>query len=139
MNKTNENEMVKYYIAKLNSGSSPGIDDIMTEHLKYATESSIVNHLSSMLTSCLKFGIVSKSISSGLLVPLLKKPTLNPSVPKNYRPVTILCTFSKILELYTLDASAGHQFSDLQFGFVPGRDTNMATALANDVISYCTK
>ena len=40
---------------------------------------------------------------------------------------------------YTLDAAAGHQFSDLQFGFVPGRGTNMATALANDVISYCTK
>ena len=46
--------MVKYYIAKLNSGSSPGIDGIMTEHLKYATESSIVNHLSCMLTLCLK-------------------------------------------------------------------------------------
>ena len=44
-----------------------------------------------------------------------------------------------MLELYTLDASAGHQFSDLQLGFVPGRGTNMATALANDVISYCTK
>ena len=131
--------MVKYYIAKLNSGSSPGIDGIMTEHLKYATESRIVNHPSSRLTLCLKFGIVPKSFSSGLLVPLLKKPTLDPSVPKNYRPVTISCTFSKILELYTLDASAGHQFSDLQFGFVPGRGTNMATALANDVISYRTK
>ena len=57
--------MVKYYIAKLNSGSSPGIDGIMTEHLKYATESTIVNHLSSMITLCLKFGIVPKSFSSG--------------------------------------------------------------------------
>ena len=51
-------------IAKLeehfNSGSSPGIDGILTEHLKYATESSIVNHLSCMLTLCLKFGIVPK-------------------------------------------------------------------------------
>ena len=90
-----------------------------------------------MLTLCLKFGIVPKSFSSGSLVPLLKKPTLDPPVPKNYKPwpVTILCTFSKILELYTLDASAGHQFSDLQSGFVPGRGTNMATAFANDVIS----
>ena len=48
--------------------------------------------------------------------------------------MTISCTFSKIL-----DASAVHQFSDFQFGFVPGRGTNMATALANDVILYCTK
>ena len=74
---------VKYYIVKLNSRSSPGIDGVMTEHLKYATESSNVNHLSSMLTVCLKFGIVPKSFSSGLLVPLLKKPALDPSVPKN--------------------------------------------------------
>ena len=67
--------MVKYYIAMLNSGSSTGMDGIMTEHLKYATESSIVNYLSSMVTLCLKFGIVPTSFSSGLLVPLLKKPT----------------------------------------------------------------
>ena len=130
--------MVKYYIAKLNSGSSPGIDGIMAEHLKYATVSNILNHPSIMLTLCLKFGTVPKSSSSGLLVSPLQKPTLDPTVPKNYRPLTISCTFSKIPELYTLDASAGHQFSDLQFGFVPGRGTNMATTVANDVISYCT-
>ena len=68
--KINMRLMVKYYIAKLNSGSAPGIDGVMTEHFKYATESSIVNRLSSMLTLCLKFGIVPKSFSSGLLVPL---------------------------------------------------------------------
>lgn len=46
---------------------------------------------------------------------------------------------SKILELYILDVSGYHEFSDLQFGFVAGRGTNMASSLANDVISYCTK
>ena len=44
----------------------------MTEHLKYATELSIVNHLNSMLTLYLKFGIVPKSFSSGLLYPYLR-------------------------------------------------------------------
>ena len=57
--------MVKYYIAKLNSGSSPGIDGIMTEHLKYATEYSIVNHLSSMLKQPL--GMTSIFVSSSVL------------------------------------------------------------------------
>ena len=79
------------------------------------------------------------SFTKGLLIPLLKKSTLDPSVPKHYRPLTLSCTFSKILELYILDVSGQHEFSDLQFGFVPGRGTATAAALANDVISYCNK
>ena len=38
-----------------------------------------------------------------------------------------------------LDASRNHVLSDIQFGFVSGRGTDMATSLANDVFSYCTK
>jgi len=52
---------------------------------------------------------------------------------------TVSCTLSKLLELYILDVSGYQEFSDLQFGFVAGRGTNMATSLANDVIKYCTK
>jgi len=74
-----------------------------------------------------------------LLVPLLKKPTLYPTLPQQYRPVTVSYTLSKLLELYILDVSGYHEFSDLQFGFVVGRGTNMATSLANYVITYCTK
>ena len=59
------------------------------------------------------------------------------SVPSNYRPVTVSSTLSKLLELYILDISGQFEFSDLQFGFVPGRSTNMAAVLAQDVISYC--
>ena len=64
---------------------------------------------------------------------------MNPNEPKNYRPITISCTFSKIIELYNFETSAHHQFNDLQFGFVQGRGKNMATALTNDIITYCVK
>ena len=50
--------MVKRYINKLHLGSSPGIDGIVSEHLKYAINSGIVRHLSVMLSLCLKYGIV---------------------------------------------------------------------------------
>jgi len=90
-----------------------------------------------MFTLCIRFGVVPSSFGKGLLIPILKKPTLDPSVPKNYRPVTISSTLSKILELYMLDI-VNCEYSELQFGFVPGRGTQMAAALANDVISYCT-
>ena len=38
--------------------------------------------------------------------------------------------------MYILEESSSHVFSDLQFGFVQGRGTKMATALVNDVVSY---
>ena len=57
----------------------------------------------------------------------------------NYRPVTISSTLSKLLEVYILEVCGHHDFSDLQFGFITGRGTNMAVSLVNDVISYCTE
>ena len=41
------------------------------------------------------------------------------------------------MEMYVLEESSSHVFCDLQFGFVPGRGTEMATVLVNDVVS-CT-
>ena len=86
---------------------------------------------------CIQFHIVAASFERGVLVPLLKKPTLDPSLPKNYRPVTISSTLSKLLELYILELTSGCEMSGLQFGFLPGRSTGMAAALTQDVISYC--
>ena len=129
--------MIKRYIKSLNTGCSPGLDGIMTEHLKYSIDSRIPAILSSVLTLCVQYHVVPTSFTRGMLVPLLKKSTLDPSVPSNYRPVTVSSTLSKLLELYILDISGQFEFSDLQFGFVPGRSTNMAAVLAQDVISYC--
>ena len=55
-----------------------------------------------MFTICIKYGIVPTSFSHGLLIPILKKTTLDPTIAKNYRPITISNTLSKILELYIL-------------------------------------
>ena len=84
-----------------------------------------------MFTTCTEYWIVNTSFSRGLLVPILKKTTLDPTIAKNYRPITFSNTLSKILELYIL--------SDLQFWLDSGRGTDMAKYLANDVCSYCTK
>ena len=131
--------MVGKYIKRLNCGCAPGPDGIMSEHLKYATDSNMLHFLSVLFSLCLKFGIVPRSFTEGWLVPLLKKSTLDPRAPNHYRPLTLSCTLSKILELYLLDVSGHHDLSDLQFGFVKGRSTMMAASLANDVISYCNK
>ena len=53
-----------------------------------------------------------------------------------WRPITISSTFSKVLESL-LESYSDHHFHDLQFGFVTGRSTDMATTLLNDVVTYC--
>ena len=39
--------------------------------------------------------------------------------------------------MYVLEESNTHKFNELQFGFIPGRIAELATALLNDVTTYC--
>ena len=78
------------------------------------------------------------SCRTGVLVPILKASDCDVAVPKNWRPVVISPTLSKLSEVYILDAVSEHDFDELQFGFVKGRRTDTATTLLRDVISYST-
>ena len=126
-------------IEQLKLDCAPGTDGIMLEHIKHAAQSGVISKLSSLLTLCIRYGVVPDNFKKGLLIPILKKTNIDPAVPKNYRPVIISNTFSKILELYVLQEAGTQSFSDLQFGFVKGRGTNMAVSLSNDVIQYYSK
>ena len=44
---------------------------------------------------------------------------------------------SKLIETYMLEEFNSHIFSDMQFGFIKGRGTNMAASLVEDVTNYC--
>ena len=76
-------KMLVKYISKLNMGCAAGIDGITAEHLKYASGTKVLKSICNMLTICVRFGIVPVSFAEGLLVPLLKKPNIDPSLPKN--------------------------------------------------------
>ena len=110
----------------------------MAEHLIHTRGTRVMGILSVMFTLCLRFGVVPSSFGQGLLIPLLKNCTLDPSVQQNYRPITISQMLSKVLELYIIDMIGQFDYSDLQFSFVQGRSTQMVSVLTNDVISYCT-
>ena len=129
--------LMKKYIGKLKIGCSPGSDGVTAEHIKYAINSDIVIQLCQLFTLCFQYGVVPFSFTQEILVPLLKKPTLDPTVPNNYRPVIVSNILSKIMELYILDECVGYTFNDSQFGFIQGRSTNAAISLAHDVASYC--
>jgi len=130
MDYTLHEERLQRYINTIKAGCASGIDGIVGEHLKYAAHSDfIINQLCVMFTLCLRFGVVPTSFTSGLLIPLLKKPTCDPSIPKNYRPVVVSTAFSKILEMYILEECVCHDIEDAHFGFVPRRGTNMAISV----------
>ena len=90
-----------------------------------------------MLTVCEQFGVVPDNFTNGTVVPIPKKPGCDTSIPKNWRPMVISTTLSELLEMYVLEESNSHEFHELQFGFIPGRGTEIATALFNDVTTYC--
>ena len=50
----------------------------------------------------LSHGLVPESFTSGVIIPVLNKPTLNPSISGNYRPITLSTTHAKLIELLML-------------------------------------
>ena len=82
-------------IKSLNTKNSTGYDEISTKILKISDD-----YISSPLTH-----IVNKSISVGIFPERLKYSIINPvykkgdkTDPVNYRPVSLLTAFSKVLE-----------------------------------------
>ena len=117
-----EYNMVKYmYIKTLKSGCSAGYYGITSEHLKHALGSNLIGNLCYLFTYCFQFGVVPTNFTKGLLIPLLKKPSLDPTLCSNYRPIIVSTAFSKLAELCILDECNECTFSNLQFGFVKGR------------------
>ena len=128
---------LKKHIKSLKLGSSAGIDGITPEDVRFSVDSPIAIHLCKLLTVIFRTGTMPKDFCKGILVPILKKSSLEPSVPKNYRPIIISPVLSKLVEMHILQECSDYNFSDYLFGFVCGRGTNTAVTLAHDVAAYC--
>ena len=124
-------------IDKLKKGRSAGYDGILAEHLQNAKSAILIDVLCKIFNTCAKLGVVPNSFKTSLLIPILKKPTLNPAEAVNYRPIMVSSVLSKIMEYAMLDDASSHVFHDLQYGFVEGRGTKMAITTTQDVITYC--
>ena len=120
----------------LKKGRAAGKDGLVTEHLLYGSDSLLYIHLCKLLSICYQYGVVPSIFRQGILVPILKKPTLDPSCAKNFRPVIISTVFSKIVELIILKSVNNLELSDAQFGFISGRGTTEAISLAHDLCAY---
>jgi hypothetical protein len=72
-------------------------------------------------------------ITTGIIVPLLKKPTMNPHKAESYRPITLSSTHAKLLELLVMPPDS---VGSSQYGFRKGRGTSFGYSLLNDVAAY---
>ena len=68
------------------------------------------------------------------MVPVLKKPTLDPGDPGNYRPITMSSVYAKLFELLTLPKDA--PLCSNQFGFRNDYSVSHGVCLLNDLICY---
>ena len=71
-----------------------------------------------------------ESFTLGVIIPVLKKPTLNPNISGNYRPITLSTTHAKLIEYLMLpkdDSCPSH---------LDNTGTTFSAALFNDVTSY---
>lgn len=120
-------------ISSLKRNSSPGLDGVTSEYFLYGNSTQLCHCLSSLYSEMLITNCVPSCFKTGLIIPILKKSTLDPNKPEHYRPITLSSIFSKLFESYMLPTDV---YNDNQFGFRRGCGTAHAITLMNDVICH---
>ena len=70
--------------------------------------------LAQLYSICLSRSIVPHIITIGIIVPIIKKTSLDPNQPDKYRPIALSSVHSKLLEKVMVPED---NTSDTQFGF----------------------
>ena len=120
-------EIVKI-ISKFNENKSPGHDDIGNMIVKKVALE-ISKPLEIIFNCSLKTGVVPEQLKIAKVIPIYKKD--DPEVFSNYRPVSVLPCFSKILERIMFNRCMNYIdknniLNEKQFGFRSNHSTYMA-------------
>ena len=126
-------DQISEYIKLLKKGCSPGVDGVTSEHLSYANSNTLRHYLQIVLSCLIQYTVVPNNFATGIIVPVLKRPSLNPNQVENYRPITLGSTYSKLMELFLIPSD---NTMTTQFGFKDKRGTDFACGLMNDVLCY---
>ncbi len=105
--------------------------DPMPSHLLQAISPAVVPALTHIVNTSLHTGVFPSAFKQARITPLLKKPTLNPTLLGNYRPVSLLTFIAKTLEQVVFhEVSAFLTQNNLldsnQSGFRSGHSTETA-------------
>lgn len=118
---------IRQFIRKLKVKKSPGNDGISNLLLKHLPEKGIML-LMYVLRACLRLSYFPDKWKVAKVIPI-PKPGKDQSDPSNYRPISLLCSISKIFEKVILSRLNDHIskcdiIPNEQFGFRPGHSTN---------------
>ena len=123
-------------IDDLQLGSAPGDDKVTSEHLRYGKCNTLIRCLVSFFNIIISSGVVPEVFKDGIIIPILKKPSLDQSNPQSYRPITLTSTLAKLFESCTVtDLNTCRS----QFGFKESVGCDMAGALLNDIAKICNQ
>ena len=78
---------------KTTCSSDPFPSKLLMSHLP-----TIIDTITHMINLCISTSVFPSSCKSAIVLPLIKKPGLDPQVLKNYRPVSNLSFLSKVIE-----------------------------------------
>jgi hypothetical protein len=120
-------------IKSLKKSPSSGYDGITVSHLFHAISDPLIKVLCELYSAIINTSTVPDIFAVGIIVPILKKATLCPNDPNNYRPITLSSVHSKIVELSLIPQDTA---AETQFGFRKGRGTATAVSLAHDAAKY---
>jgi hypothetical protein len=129
-------------IKKLSNTRSVGYDDIPT-HIVKSTSDIIAPVLSHLINMTFQQGVFPDKLKISIVKPIFKAGDKN--FPGNYRPITLIPIFAKILEkaMYTRLMSfikVNEIISDHQNGFQKGKSTSLATFnLINKIVDNVDK
>ncbi|VVC26289.1 Endonuclease/exonuclease/phosphatase,Reverse transcriptase domain [Cinara cedri] len=114
---------IQIIINKLANKKSPGHDIIKNKILKNLTSKSL-SYIASLMNSSMRLGYFPDTWKIAIIIPIYKPEKQNSS-PKSHRPISLLPTFSKLLERILL-----HRIKPFlkiiplhQFGFKPFHST----------------
>ena len=126
-------DMVSDLMGRLKTNTSHGCDGITAEHLVYSKSQVLLDRLAGLYSAIFIYSIVPEVLLTCIIVPILKKSTLNPNSAENYRPNMLSSVHAKHVELFMIPEG---NISDTQLGFRKGWSASFGCAFLHDVILY---
>ena len=125
-------------IKQLEKGKSAGPDSICAEHIIYSSRI-IPFHLSLLFSAILRYTVIPTKLMDVFIVPIIKNKCGNISSKENYRPISLSCIISKLLERIILNLIITFlKVSDNQFAFKKNHSTTMCIYLLKQAIAEFT-